>query len=146
MSEPADTAARAAGLFSSAALAGQRVVITAGPTREALDPVRYLSNHSSGKMGFALAEAAVAAGAVTQLISGPVHLDTPAHVIRHNVESARDMLAATEELAADCDIFNAVAGMRAQSRYRRDGRRNEPAPIHGRLRGGDGRPAVARPR
>ena len=111
MSEPADIAARAEDLFGSTALAGQRVVITAGPTREALDPVRYLSNHSSGKMGFALAEAAVAAGAVTQLIAGPVHLDTPAHVIRHNIESARDMLAATEELAADCDIFIACAAV-----------------------------------
>ncbi|MEQ8517386.1 MAG: bifunctional phosphopantothenoylcysteine decarboxylase/phosphopantothenate--cysteine ligase CoaBC [Chromatocurvus sp.] len=111
MSEPAGIAARAAQLFTSGALAGLRVVITAGPTREALDPVRYLSNHSSGKMGFALAEAAVDAGATTQLISGPVNLATPAHVTRHNVESARDMLAASEGLAAHCDIFIACAAV-----------------------------------
>ena len=111
MSEPSVIAGRAAALFTSGALAGLRVVITAGPTREALDPVRYLSNHSSGKMGFALAEAAVDAGAVTQLISGPVTLDTPAHVSRRNVESARDMLAASEELAAHCDIFIACAAV-----------------------------------
>lgn len=111
MSEPASIAARAAQLFTSGALAGLRVVITAGPTREALDPVRYLSNHSSGRMGFALAEAAVDAGAITQLISGPVALDTPAHVTRRNVESARDMLAASEELACHCDIFIACAAV-----------------------------------
>ncbi len=111
MSEPATIAARAAQLFRSGALAGLRVVITAGPTREALDPVRYLSNHSSGKMGFALAEAAVDAGAITQLISGPVSLETPAHVTRRNVESARDMLVASEELAAHCDIFIACAAV-----------------------------------
>lgn len=111
MSEPSVIAARAADVFTSGALAGLRVVITAGPTREALDPVRYLSNHSSGKMGFALAEAAVDAGAVTQLISGPVSLETPAHVSRRNVESARDMLAASEELAAHCDIFIACAAV-----------------------------------
>ncbi|MFN2329181.1 MAG: bifunctional phosphopantothenoylcysteine decarboxylase/phosphopantothenate--cysteine ligase CoaBC [Chromatocurvus sp.] len=111
MCEPSVIAGRAADIFSTGALAGLRVVITAGPTREALDPVRYLSNHSSGKMGFALAEAAVDAGAVTQLISGPVSLDTPAHVSRRNVESARDMLAASEELAAQCDIFIACAAV-----------------------------------
>jgi phosphopantothenoylcysteine decarboxylase/phosphopantothenate--cysteine ligase len=111
MSQPAEIAERAASLFQVGALAGRRVVITAGPTREALDPVRYLSNHSSGKMGFALAEAAVDAGAVTRLISGPVHLCTPAHVTRHNVSSARDMLAASEEAAADCDIFIACAAV-----------------------------------
>lgn len=111
MSEPPHIAGSAARIFSAGTLAGLRVVITAGPTREALDPVRYLSNHSSGKMGFALAEAAVDAGAVTQLISGPVNLATPEHVIRRNVESARDMLAASEELAANCDIFIACAAV-----------------------------------
>ena len=111
MTQPAAIADSAAQLFSSGALAGLRVVITAGPTREALDPVRFLSNHSSGKMGFALAEAAVDAGAVTQLISGPVFLETPAHVARHNVETARDMLAASKELASDCDIFIACAAV-----------------------------------
>ncbi len=111
MSEPQVIAARAAEVFTSGALSGLRVVITAGPTREALDPVRYLSNHSSGKMGFALARAAVDAGALTQLISGPVNLETPAHVSRHDVVSAREMLAASEELASRCDIFIACAAV-----------------------------------
>ena len=98
--------------FSSGALAGQRVVITAGPTREAIDPVRYLSNHSSGKMGFAIARAAHAAGADTVLISGPVNLDTPEGVERINVSSAIDMLAATETaLTTKTDIFIASAAV-----------------------------------
>ncbi|MBN7797259.1 bifunctional phosphopantothenoylcysteine decarboxylase/phosphopantothenate--cysteine ligase CoaBC [Parahaliea mediterranea] len=111
MEEPALIAERAAALFDSGALAGLRLVITAGPTREALDPVRYLSNHSSGKMGYALARAAAEAGAVTTLVSGPVHLDTPAHVRRVDVESARDMLDACQALVADCDIFIACAAV-----------------------------------
>ena len=77
MEEPQTIAEAAAGLFSGGALAGKRVVITAGPTREALDPVRYISNHSSGKMGYALAQAAVDAGASTTLVSGPVSLPIP---------------------------------------------------------------------
>ena len=81
MEEPAAIAAEAASLFESGLLAGQRVVITAGPTREALDPVRYISNHSSGRMGYALARAAAAAGARTTLISGPVKLEVPEHVV-----------------------------------------------------------------
>lgn len=98
--------------FSSGALAGQRVVITAGPTREAIDPVRYLTNHSSGKMGFAIARAAHAAGADTVLISGPVNLDTPEGVERINVSSAVDMLAATEiALTTTTDIFIASAAV-----------------------------------
>ncbi len=98
--------------FSSGALAGQRVVITAGPTREAIDPVRYLSNHSSGKMGFAIARAAHAAGAETVLISGPVNLDTPEGVERINVSSAIDMLVATETaLTTKTDLFIASAAV-----------------------------------
>ena len=73
MAEPTIIADYAASLFSPGSLDGQRVVITAGPTREALDPVRYISNYSSGKMGFALAAAAAEAGARTTLICGPVH-------------------------------------------------------------------------
>jgi phosphopantothenoylcysteine decarboxylase / phosphopantothenate---cysteine ligase len=111
MEEPAIIAERAAGLFDSGLLAGCRVVITAGPTREALDPVRYLSNHSSGKMGYALARAAADAGAVTTLVSGPVHLATPEHVRRIEVESARDMLAACQGLLGECDIFIACAAV-----------------------------------
>ena len=78
------------------ALSGLHVTVTAGPTWEALDPVRGLSNHSSGKMGFALAEAAAEAGARVTLVAGPVFLPTPDRVQRIDVVSARDMLAACE--------------------------------------------------
>lgn len=86
--------------FETGRLTGTEVVITAGPTREALDPVRYLSNHSSGKMGFALAEACAEAGARVTLIAGPVHQPTPARVQRVDVVSATDMLAASEQAVA----------------------------------------------
>ncbi len=111
MSEPPAIAAAAAALFETGALAGRRVVITAGPTREALDPVRYLSNHSSGKMGYALAEAAVAAGAQTTLVSGPVNLSVPEHVQCHPVQSAQQMLDKCLELLPECDIFIACAAV-----------------------------------
>ncbi len=81
-----------------------RVLITAGPTREAIDPVRYLGNRSSGKMGFALAGAFAAAGNEVTLISGPVHLDTPDGVSRIDVESAAEMHAAVVENIAAKDI------------------------------------------
>lgn len=97
--------------FQSGALTGQHVVISAGPTREALDPVRYLSNHSSGKMGFALAEACVAAGARVTVIAGPVQLATPDRVQRVNVESALQMLAATQTACADATVFIATAAV-----------------------------------
>ncbi|MCA0893427.1 bifunctional phosphopantothenoylcysteine decarboxylase/phosphopantothenate--cysteine ligase CoaBC [Microbulbifer agarilyticus] len=92
-------------------LAGKKVTITAGPTREALDPVRYLSNHSSGKMGFAIAAAAARAGAEVTLIAGPVRLDTPAGVTRVDVVSTDDMLAAAEQAADDSDLFIAAAAV-----------------------------------
>ena len=93
-------------------LAGKHVVITAGPTREALDPVRYVSNHSSGKMGFAIAEACVAAGARVTLLAGPVSLSTPAGVERVNIVSARDLLAASERVVeVGCDVFIATAAV-----------------------------------
>jgi phosphopantothenoylcysteine decarboxylase/phosphopantothenate--cysteine ligase len=111
MSEPQSIAERAASLFEDGALDGLRVVITAGPTREALDPVRYLSNHSSGKMGFALAAACVDAGARTTLVSGPVTLETPPHVARKDVESAREMLETCLALLPACDIFIACAAV-----------------------------------
>jgi len=111
MEEPAAIADAASGLFPSSRLAGKRVLITAGPTREALDPVRFISNHSSGKMGYALARAAVEAGAVTTLVSGPVHLATPEHVRRIDVDSAQQMLAACVPLLADCDIFIGCAAV-----------------------------------
>ncbi|MHA7817307.1 MAG: bifunctional phosphopantothenoylcysteine decarboxylase/phosphopantothenate--cysteine ligase CoaBC [Pseudohaliea sp.] len=111
MSEPQAIAERAAGLFEHGALAGLRVVVTAGPTREALDPVRYLSNHSSGKMGFALAAACADAGARTTLVSGPAALATPPRVARRDVESAREMLDASLALLPECDIFIACAAV-----------------------------------
>lgn len=97
--------------LAGSALAGIHVVITAGPTREALDPVRYLSNHSSGKQGYAMAAAARAAGARVTLISGPVAETPPAEVTLVAVESARDMCAASLVAAADCDLFIAVAAV-----------------------------------
>ena len=98
-------------LFTIGSLSGQTVLITAGPTREALDPVRYLSNHSSGKMGYAIAEAAVEAGAKVILVSGPVSLETPDRVTRINVESAADMETAVKEYIAETDIFVASAAV-----------------------------------
>ncbi len=101
----------AAKSFSSRLLEGQRVLITAGPTREAIDPVRFISNHSSGKMGFALAQAAVDAGAQVTLIAGPVALATPEHVKRVDVDSAQQMFDAVHERVRDCDIFIAAAAV-----------------------------------
>jgi len=98
-------------LFAGGALAGLRVLVTAGPTREALDPVRYLSNRSSGKMGFAVAAAAARAGARVTLVSGPVALATPAGVARIDVESAAQMRAAVGDAVAACDIFIAAAAV-----------------------------------
>lgn len=111
MLEPADIAAAAAGLFQRRSLAGVRVLITAGPTREAIDPVRYISNHSSGKMGYALAEACMEAGALVTLVSGPVHLQTPERVSRINVVSAQQMYDAVLERAQECDIFIGTAAV-----------------------------------
>ncbi len=93
-------------------LAHQHVVITAGPTREAIDPVRYISNHSTGKMGFSLAAACYAAGAEVTLIAGPVSLDTPNGVRRINVSSAQEMLKVSMQmLDSGCDIFIATAAV-----------------------------------
>ncbi|KAF7276665.1 hypothetical protein GWI33_009942 [Rhynchophorus ferrugineus] len=92
-------------------LAGQHVVITAGPTREAIDPVRYISNHSTGKMGYAIAAACYAAGADVTLISGPVSLPTPNGVKRINVQSAQEMLKHSLDLVDACDVFIATAAV-----------------------------------
>ncbi|MEO1818249.1 bifunctional phosphopantothenoylcysteine decarboxylase/phosphopantothenate--cysteine ligase CoaBC [Pseudomonas sp.] len=110
MLEPTDIAARASECFERGLLSGRHVLINAGPTREAIDPVRYISNHSSGKMGFALAEAAAEAGARVTLVAGPVNLPTPARVQRVDVISAQDMLDAC--LAAlPADVFIASAAV-----------------------------------
>jgi len=96
---------------NSGLLAGLNVLITAGPTRERLDPVRYLTNRSSGKMGFAVAAAAREAGAHVTVISGPVQLQTPAGITRIDVESARDMYAAVHRHIAESDVFIAAAAV-----------------------------------
>src|SRR3989338_7349799 len=108
MLEADELAQRAADCFQRRSLSGRHVLITAGPTQENIDPVRYITNHSSGKMGFALAEAAAEAGARVTLVSGPVHLPTPDRVERIDVVSARDMLAACEA-AMPCDLLIAAA-------------------------------------
>jgi phosphopantothenoylcysteine decarboxylase/phosphopantothenate--cysteine ligase len=92
-------------------LRGLTVMITAGPTREPIDPVRYITNRSSGKMGFALAEAALEQGARVTLISGPVSITPPAGVELHSVQTAEDMYRATHEHIADADIFIATAAV-----------------------------------
>ncbi len=111
MEEPPFIADAAASLFETGQLAGKRVVITAGPTREALDPVRYISNNSSGKMGYALARAAADAGAITTLVSGPVSLTPPDHIRFFGVQSAEQMLKQCLDLLPECDIFIACAAV-----------------------------------
>ena len=111
MMEPAQLLESCADMFESGLLAGQKIVITGGPTREALDPVRYISNHSSGKMAYALAAEAGAAGARVVLISGPVNLQTPAGVTRVDVITAQEMLDATMANVVDADVFIGVAAV-----------------------------------
>lgn len=111
MLEASDIALATAQLFSVGTLDGKKVVITAGPTQEAIDPVRYISNHSSGKMGFALAAAAVEAGAKVVLIAGPVQLPSPERLARLNVVSAEQMLAAVQSQISDADIFISAAAV-----------------------------------
>jgi phosphopantothenoylcysteine decarboxylase/phosphopantothenate--cysteine ligase len=96
---------------NSGLLAGLNVLITAGPTRERLDPVRYLTNRSSGKMGFAVAAAAREAGAHVTMVAGPVQLPTPTGITRIDVESARDMHAAVHRHVAEADVFIAAAAV-----------------------------------
>jgi len=111
MEQPDTIIEQASGMFSTGLLQGKKVVITAGPTREALDPVRYISNHSSGKMGYALATAAADAGADVVLISGPVNLLVPDRCQHISVVSANDMLVASLECAKKADIFIATAAV-----------------------------------
>jgi phosphopantothenoylcysteine decarboxylase/phosphopantothenate--cysteine ligase len=111
MLEPGQLVSAVAEFFNSGVLAGQHVLVTAGPTREAIDPVRYISNRSSGRMGFAVAAAAAEAGARVTLVSGPVNLPTPAGVRRLDVESAADMHAAVMREVAGTDIFISVAAV-----------------------------------
>ena len=112
MLEPGELAALAdAKLTHSGVLSGRRVLITAGPTREPIDPVRFISNRSSGKMGFAVAQAAREAGAEVVMICGPVSLATPAGVRRVDVESAADMLVAVQAEVRRDDIFISTAAV-----------------------------------
>ena len=111
MLEPAELLKECANLFKTDFLAGRKFVITGGPTREALDPVRFISNHSSGKMAYALAAEAVSAGAKVILISGPVNLPTPDRVTRIDVESADEMLEATLAQIEAADVFIGVAAV-----------------------------------
>ena len=111
MEQPDSIIEQASSLFNSGVLQGKKVVITAGPTREALDPVRYISNHSSGKMGYALAAAAIEAGADVILISGPVALSIPERCQAILVMSANEMRQAALEFAEGADIFIATAAV-----------------------------------
>jgi len=121
MLEPAEIAAEIEARFGPQALAGKRVLITAGPTEEPVDPVRVLTNTSSGKMGYAVARAAQEAGAAVTLVSGPVSLATPAGVSRIDVRTAEEMLAAVKQAAPASDVFISVAAVA-------DYRVKEPSP------------------
>jgi phosphopantothenoylcysteine decarboxylase/phosphopantothenate--cysteine ligase len=114
MLEPLEITEQVIAFFQKKTLAGKKILITAGPTFEAIDPVRGITNHSSGKMGFAIARAAVEAGAQVHLIAGPCNLETPllatGQITRINVVSAQEMHAATLG-ATDVDIFFAVAAV-----------------------------------
>ena len=111
MLEPSELLEDIVGHFQPKLLAGKRVVVTAGPTFEALDPVRGITNHSSGKMGFAIARAARQAGAEVTLVAGPVHLPTPRGVLRVDVQSAQQMLAATLDAVRHADVFVSTAAV-----------------------------------
>ncbi len=131
MLEPHEIAAAvlAPSLATSAALRGLKVVVTAGPTREPIDPVRYITNRSSGKMGFAVAAAAREAGADVVLVTGPVALDAPPGVRRIDVETAEQMYRAVHEQIEGADIFiacAAVADYRPHAASREKIKRSEP--------------------
>lgn len=111
MLEPEAIVEHCAGLFDVGTLAGKKFVISGGPTREALDPVRFITNHSSGKMAYALASEAASAGAQVTLVSGPVALDTPAGVTRIDVTTALEMLDACMEAVSDSHVFIGVAAV-----------------------------------
>ncbi len=111
MLEPNEIVEALSGTATGGSLSGRKVVVTAGPTRERIDPVRFITNRSSGKMGFAVAAAAREAGAEVVLVSGPVSVPTPRGVRRVDVESAEQMLEAVERELPDTDIFIAAAAV-----------------------------------
>jgi phosphopantothenoylcysteine decarboxylase / phosphopantothenate---cysteine ligase len=133
MLEPTDLLDELIAFFQPKVLTGQQVLVTAGPTYEAIDPVRGITNLSSGKMGFAIARAARDAGAVVTLVAGPVSLPTPRGVNRIDVKSALNMLAAVREHEANATIFiatSAVADWRpvsaSESKIKKDGSGQPP--------------------
>ncbi|MFN7152356.1 MAG: bifunctional phosphopantothenoylcysteine decarboxylase/phosphopantothenate--cysteine ligase CoaBC [Acidovorax sp.] len=109
--EPLELLDELIAFFAPKRLAGQKVLVTAGPTFEAIDPVRGITNLSSGKMGFAIARAAREAGAEVTLVAGPVHVSTPRGVRRVNVQSAQEMLVAVEQRAQAASVFIATAAV-----------------------------------
>lgn len=111
MLEPEELLADVIAFFQPKSMRGQRVLVTAGPTYEAIDPVRGITNLSSGKMGFAIARAAHEAGAEVTLVAGPVHLPTPRGVKRIDIKSARDMLQAVLDQVSDATVFVATAAV-----------------------------------
>ncbi len=111
MLEPAQLLEDITAFFHPKLLAGQHLLVTAGPTFEALDPIRGITNHSSGKMGFSIARAAREAGAEVTLVAGPVHLPTPRGVTRIDVRSAQEMLAATVGASSRASVFVATAAV-----------------------------------
>ena len=128
MTEPADIVSEVEKTLEKGLLTGKKVIITAGPTQEMIDPVRYISNKSSGKMGFSLAEEVKNQGALVTLISGPVNLKTPEKVKRHDVLSADEMKLKVEELIEDCDIFisaAAVSDFKPKEIYKNKIKKNE---------------------
>ena len=134
MLEPQELLDDVIAFFAPKPLAGQRVLVTAGPTFEAIDPVRGITNLSSGKMGFAIARAAQEAGAEVTLVAGPVHLPTPRGVRRINVQSAQNMLAAVTSQAQEATIFIATAAVAdwrpahsADQKIKKDGSGQVPA-------------------
>lgn len=134
MLEPEDIVDELVAHFQPKVLRGQRVLVTAGPTFEAIDPVRGITNHSSGKMGFAVARAAREAGAEVTLVAGPVHLPTPRGVRRINVQSALQMQAAVQAEIAQATVLVAAAAVAdwrpatsAEHKIKKDGSGLPPA-------------------
>ncbi|WP_370681701.1 bifunctional phosphopantothenoylcysteine decarboxylase/phosphopantothenate--cysteine ligase CoaBC [Comamonas sp. GB3 AK4-5] len=134
MLEPEELLEDLQAFFAPKLLLGRRLLITAGPTFEAIDPVRGITNLSSGKMGFAIAAAAKAAGAEVIVVAGPVHLATPRGVQRINVQSAQQMLAAVQSQVGSADVFIATAAVAdwrpanaADQKIKKDGSGDVPA-------------------
>ncbi|MDZ4074307.1 MAG: bifunctional phosphopantothenoylcysteine decarboxylase/phosphopantothenate--cysteine ligase CoaBC [Hylemonella sp.] len=134
MLEPQELLEEVIAFFARKSLRGQRVLVTAGPTYEAIDPVRGITNRSSGKMGFAIARAAHEAGAEVVLVAGPVHLPTPRGVRRIDVRSARDMQQAVDAEVTNATIFAATAAVAdwrpassAEQKIKKDGSGTVPA-------------------